>query len=155
MPIPVSGLFETHVNVRNLEASVKFYRDTLGLELAYLLEERRVAFFWLGGRGHAMLGVWETGSSPLFMRLHLAFACSREQVLAAPAILKAAGIVPRGFNGEPTDEPIVYGWMPAVALFFHDPDGHNLEYLAMLLDKPRPEVGVLSYSAWQALMHPA
>jgi len=49
------------------------------------------------------------------------------------------------------EEPIVFGWMPAVSLYFRDPDGHSLEYLAMLPDAPRPEVGIVSYSQWQSL----
>jgi hypothetical protein len=62
--IPIQGLFETHVTVRRLEMSVEFSRATLGLELAYLLPERRVAFFWLGDRGPGLLAVWEAGSAP-------------------------------------------------------------------------------------------
>jgi hypothetical protein len=33
--------------------------------------------------------------------------------------------------------------MPAASVFFHDPDGHLLEYLAMLPHQPRPEAGVV------------
>lgn len=147
--VPVNGLFETHLTVRSLDASIAFYRDRLGLELAYRLDERRVAFFWVGGRGTAMLGLWEAGSAPNIMRLHLAFSYSVDDVLAAPAKLKAAGITPLGFFGEPVDEPVVIGWMPAVSLYFTDPDGHLLEYLAMLPDEPRAEVGVVPYDLWR------
>jgi hypothetical protein len=41
--------------------------------------------------------------------------------------------------------------MPAVSLYFTDPDGHLLEYLAMLPQDPRPAAGVVSYSEWQAM----
>lgn len=149
--VPVQGLFETHLTVRSLDKAVAFYRDVLGLELAYRLDERRVAFFWLGGRGNAMLGLWEAGSSPNVMRLHLAFKCAVDDVLAAPEKLKAAGVTPLGFFGEPVDDPVVIGWMPAVSLYFTDPDGHLLEYLAMLPDEPRPDVGVLPHSDWTKL----
>ena len=149
-PIPVHGLFETHLTVANLEASVTFYRDVIGLELAYQLDEPRVAFFWIGARGRSMLGVWETGHAPNLMRLHTAFGCTLEDVLAAPPRLQAAGIAPRGFHGEPVDEPVVIGWMPAAALFFADPDGHLLEYLAMLTEAPRPDLGVVTYALWTA-----
>ncbi|MGD9647828.1 MAG: VOC family protein [Pirellulales bacterium] len=153
--VPVSGLFETHINVRSLDASIAFYRDTVGLELACRLDERRVAFFWIGGRGQAMLGLWETGTSPNAMRLHLAFSCSVADVLAAPQKLMAAGVAPLGFFGEPVDEPAVIGWMPALSLYFNDPDGHLLEYLAMLPDEPRPDAGVITYSAWKSeVSHP-
>ena len=55
-----------------------------------------------------------------------------------------------GFNGEPVNEPVVIGWMPAASVFFTDPDGHLLEFLAMLPDQPRAEVGVVPYSEWTA-----
>jgi lactoylglutathione lyase len=143
-------LFETHLTVKHLETSVAFYRDVVGLEMAYLLAERRVAFFWIGGRGHSMLGVWEVGDAPNGMRLHIAFTSTVELILTAPSALKAVGVVPKGFYGEPVEEPVVIGWMPALSLYFTDPDGHLLEYLAMLPQEPQPEVGIISYSEWKA-----
>ena len=44
----IQGLFETHINVRNLAESVTFYRDVLELEFAYEQTHRKVAFFWIG-----------------------------------------------------------------------------------------------------------
>jgi lactoylglutathione lyase len=143
-------LFETHVTVSDLDRSVQFYQDVVGLELATRIEERRVAFFWIGGRGHTMLGVWESGTAPNRMQLHVAFACDREAVLSAPERLRALGVEPLGFNGEPSSEAIVIGWMPAVSVFFRDPDDHLLEFIAMLPSAPRPDLGVLPHSAWPA-----
>jgi lactoylglutathione lyase len=147
----VTGLFETHLTVRDLEASIRFYQEVVGLELAYRMDERGVAFLWIGGPGEGMLGLSSAGSSPNVMRLHLAFTTSIDDVLAAPVRLKAAGVTPRGFRGEPSDEPIVLCWMPAVSIYFQDPDGHLLEYLAMLPDAPRPDLTVVTYSEWQRL----
>jgi hypothetical protein len=45
-----------------------------------------------------------------------------------------AGVIPLDFEGRPTEEPVVLAWMPAVSLYFHDPDGNLLEFLAMLED---------------------
>jgi len=146
--VPTRGLFETHVTVARLDVSIAFYRDAMGLDLAYRLDDRRVAFFWIGGRGRSMLGLWEAGEAPNRMRLHTAFASALADVLAAPDKLRAAGIAPLGFRGEPVDEPVVIGWMPAASIFFADPDGHLLEYVAMLSDAPRPDVGVVPYSEW-------
>lgn len=147
--VAIDGLFETHLTVADLDRAVAFYRDTLGLPLARAIPERRVAFFWLGAPGRAMLGLWEA-SNVLRMHLHLALAAPLAEVLAAPARLRAAGVTPRGFNGEESDTPVVHAWMPAVAVFFADPDGHSLEYLAMLDAPPRPELGVVSWPAWQS-----
>jgi lactoylglutathione lyase len=74
-------------------------------------------------------------------------------VLAAPGALRAAGITPLDFDGRPTDRPIVFAWMPAASLFFRDPDGHLLEYIAMLPQEPRPEYGVIPWRMWEHLQH--
>ena len=49
--LPPHGLFEAHREVRDLDRSIAFYRDVVRLELAHVLPERQVAFFWIGGRG--------------------------------------------------------------------------------------------------------
>ena len=33
-PIPVQGMFETHLTVSNLQRSINFYQDIVGLQLA-------------------------------------------------------------------------------------------------------------------------
>ena len=40
------------------------------------------------------------------------------------------------------------GWMPSAAVYFRDPDGHLLEYVAMLEEPPHPELGVVAWSVW-------
>jgi lactoylglutathione lyase len=52
--------------------------------------------------------------------------------------LRAMGIEPLDFDGQPTTEPSVIGWMPTASVFFNDPDGHWFEYLAMLPHQPCP-----------------
>jgi hypothetical protein len=39
--------------------------------------------------------------------------------------------------------------MPAAAIYFQDPDGHSLEYISMLPEDARPELGVLNYKDWE------
>jgi catechol-2,3-dioxygenase len=38
--------------------------------------------------------------------------------------------------------------MPALAVYFVDPDGNLLEYIAMLDGEPRPDAGVVAWHAW-------
>jgi lactoylglutathione lyase len=142
----VRGLFETHLTVADLKRSVAFYRDIVGLTVALELPERGAAFHWIGKPGQAMLGLWSIGSAPMGMRLHVAFDMALADVQAAPDRLKAQGVQPLSFFGEPTNEPSVIGWMPAAAVYFRDPDGHMLEYIAMLDGPAKPELGIVPWS---------
>jgi lactoylglutathione lyase len=143
-----AGLFEAHLTVADVGRSIAFYRDVLGLPLAYELPERDAAFFWVGARGESMLGLWGAGSAPIRLLSHVAFRASLDDVLGACDRLRASGVEPLSFFAEPTREPSVIGWMPAAAVYFRDPDGHLLEYLAMLDDPARPELGIVTWSEW-------
>jgi GNAT superfamily N-acetyltransferase/catechol 2,3-dioxygenase-like lactoylglutathione lyase family enzyme len=149
-PPPVAErLFEAHLTVSDLDRSIAFYRDVVGLRLALHLPERAAAFFWIGGPGESMLGLWSLGSSPLGLSLHVAFAATLDDVLGACDALRASDIRPLSFFGSETGEPSVIAWMPAAAVYFRDPDGHQLEYLAMLDEPARPELGIVPWSQWQ------
>jgi lactoylglutathione lyase len=146
--IPIHDLFEAHLSVSDLERAIRFYKDQLGLELAHIAADRRVAFFWLGARGKSMLGLWETGAIPLRMSNHVAFQVDLSDLLQAPARLKEAEIIARDFVGNPTDEPVVLAWMPAAAVYFLDPDGNLLEFITMLPDPSQPELGIVPWKDW-------
>lgn len=152
--IPVQDLFEAHLTVTDLDKAIEFYRDAVGLRLAHVTSARQAAFFWIGPAGNAMLGLWAAGSGPQRMTLHAAFRASLADVVAAPRALRSSGIMPLDFDGQPTDEPVVLAWMPAASVFFRDPDGHLLEYIAMLPYEPSPEQGIVPWHVWE-LMHRA
>ncbi len=142
----VRGLFETHLTVTDLRRSVAFYRDVVGLTVAFEAPERGGAFLWAGT---SMLGLWSLGSVPLGLSLHLAFDVALGDVLDACDRLRVAGLAPLSFFGDETTEPSVIGWMPAAAVYFRDPDGHLLEYLAFLDEPARPEAGIQTWSRWR------
>jgi lactoylglutathione lyase len=146
--VPIHGLFETHLTVGDLGRAVAFYRDVVGLAVALEVPDRSAAFFWIGGPGQAMLGLWSLGSAPLGLSLHVAFSASLKDVLDACERLRSLGVTPLCFFGTETTEPSVIGWMPAAAVYFRDPDGHLLEYLAMLDEEPRPGRGIVPWSQW-------
>lgn len=147
----ITGLFETHLNVRSLERSMEFYQRTLGLELGILSPERRLAIFWIGPRGKAKLGLWEKPPGEILSQ-HYAFEVSLSNLEGAIGALMARGIEILDFDRKPTRVPVVFGWMPAASFYFYDPDGHLLEMLAMLTDPPRPEVGVIPLDQWKRLV---
>ena len=86
-----------------------------------------------------MLGLWSLGSAPMGLSLHIALEASLEDVLGACDGLRSNGVTPLSFFGVETSEPSVIGWMPAAAVYFRDPDGHLIEYLAMLEEPARAE----------------
>lgn len=147
-PPPATTLFETHLTVNDLGRSVAFYRDVVGLQLAFEAPEIPAAFVWVGEPGAAMLGLWKSGSAPIGLSLHIAFKVSLREVLEATARLRSLGITPLSFDATETDEPSVIGWMPAAAVYFRDPDGNLLEYLAMLDAPPDPKRRILPWSEW-------
>jgi lactoylglutathione lyase len=144
-------LFEVHLPVHDFDKAIEFYRDIVGLRLAHVVATREAAFFWIGPAGNAMLGLWMAGSGPQSVTLHTAFRVSLADIVAAPGALRLAGVTPLDFNGRPTDLPVVLAWMPAAAVYFRDPSGHLLEYIAMLPHQPRPECGVVSWRVWELM----
>lgn len=146
----IQGLFETHLKVSNLEQSVAFYRDVLELEFAYDQPERNVAFFWIGGHNQSMLGLWEAPAEDI-QRQHFAFRISADDMPHAKQSLLDKGLTPRNFLNDGTQDPMVFAWMPAVAIYFADPDGHSLEYIAPLDGQARPDLGVISWDEWEQL----
>jgi lactoylglutathione lyase len=151
--ISVDGLFEAHLAVTDLDKSRAFYSEVVGLRLAHVESARQVAFFWIGSPGNAMLGLWGAGPAPQRVTSHIAFRVNVADVSGAPAALRVAGITPLDFYGRPTDQPIVFAWMPAASVFFNDPDGHLLEYIAMLPQEPRPEYGIITWRMWKHMDH--
>jgi lactoylglutathione lyase len=147
----ILGLFETHIDVAHLDRAMRFYGETLGLELGLLDERRRIAFYWVGPRGEAMLGLWEKPDQEIAPR-HFAFRASVDDILThAVSHLKARDLTPSNFLDDGTERPMVFGWMPALAIYVRDPDGHSLEFIAMLADEPNPEAGVVSWEHWQEI----
>ena len=150
--VPIQGLWETHITVADLDRSISFYRDVVGLTFAHAVPERHVAFFWIGQPRQAMLGLWSIHTSPMSMRLHYAFQVTIDDVKRSVAALRSAGIDPlAGGGARLIDEPEVIPWIPAASVYFKDPDGHSLDFIAMLPQPPQPNTQRMMLSEWNKL----
>ncbi len=142
----ITGIYETHVEVSNLDRAILFYTETLGLKIGYQDLDRRIAFLWVGSNKDAMLGLWE--KKEVHTR-HFAFSCTVDFVRdKATTFLLNAKLQPYNFLKDGTPKPMVFSWMPALAIYFDDPDGNQLEFIAMLPGKGDPSGAVISYDEW-------
>jgi len=143
-------LYETHIPVADTAASAAFYTDIVGLTFAFRDPGRDIVFLWIGPDRKSMLGLWGPGTTygHTVHRCHFAMAVTLPELLAAGPRLNSLGIPTRNFIGEETTEPSVIGWMPSAQLYFRDPDGHSLEFIALLDDPPDPHF-IGPFSGWQ------
>lgn len=143
----IKGLYETHVQVSDLENAVKFYTEILGLEFAHKEENRRIAFLWIGKNKESMLGLWEQKEN--LQTRHFAFTADKEDILNySVEFLRTKNLTPYNFLKDGIEKPMVFAWMPALAIYFNDPDGNQLEFISVLEGDGKPELGVLSYEEW-------
>ena len=98
-----------------------------------------------------MLGTWEKPKNQIDIR-HFAFECDPDWVLNESVdYLKKRNIKCWNFLNDGTERPMVFAWMPALSIYFEDPDGHSLEFIGILEGKSKPENGIVSYEKWKEL----
>lgn len=151
--VTTGRIFETHVKTTDLPRAMAFYGGVLGLEEAHCVPERSVAFYWIGAPGNAMLGVWGVPVER-WHSSHFAFEIAEDAIEESIQRLTAAGIRVNDFWGDGSNDPSVHAWMPAAGIFFRDPDGNSLEFVAMLPGPGRPELGVVPLSEWRSGSQP-
>lgn len=143
----IKGLYETHIQVSNLNNAIQFYTEVLGLKLAHLDETRPIAFLWIGEGKDFMLGLWEQKEN--LQPRHFAFSCDLQDILDYSAeYLKNRNLKPYNFLKDGMDTPMVFTWMPALAIYFNDPDGNQLEFISILEGESKPQLGIISYEEW-------
>lgn len=147
----IKGIFETHINVSDVERSAAFYERLPGITLLHEDTARKSRFYWVGAPGVSMLGIRENYPTPLVQRQHFAFRVELEDLRSAHEELSRLGISTENFHGEDAAQLMVFPFMPAVSIYFDDPDGHSIEYLAMLDDEPRPDLPIMSWQEWDQL----
>ncbi|MEL7268999.1 MAG: VOC family protein [Bacteroidota bacterium] len=149
----ITGLFETHLFVENLDRSIAFYREILGLNQCRYREEPKTAFFWIGKEKQAMLGLWEKPKEEIDIR-HFAFECEPEWIAnESVPFSKSHNITFWNFLQNQKEVPMVFCWVPAISIYFNDPDGHDLEFIGILPGKPKSEEKkrIMTYAEWLEL----
>jgi lactoylglutathione lyase len=152
------GLYEVHLPVTDLDRAIAFYGGKLGFEVGFARSDGSNALLLYTEAGQRwMLGLFrvDTVVHRTQEEYHISFRVAEEHVDSMVPWLRERGIQaehpPRSPIQGPMTEPIVHGWMPAAAVFFRDPDGHLLEFIAELTDSPRPDFSLKPLSEWRAL----
>ena len=118
--IPMTGLYEVAIKVRDLSAAEPFYREVLGLQFGLRDQMRNWLFLRLAGSAGMVVLQEDHGEWP---RQHFAFAVKDSQLECAAALLREKNISVEG--------PVFHDWIPGRSLYFADPDGHDLELFAL------------------------
>ena len=117
--LPIRGLHEVAIRVKDLARAEPFYREVLGLEVGIRDEKRNWLFLRAGGDAGMVVLQEDKSEWPL---QHFAFAVDEADINRAAAMLRERGVEVEG--------PVFHKWMPGISLYFEDPDGNALELLA-------------------------
>jgi len=117
--LPIRGVYEIAIRVKDLPAAEAFYRELLGLEVGLRDESRNWLFLRAGGDAGMIVLQEDKGSWPT---QHLAFTVDENDIERAADLLRERGVAVQG--------PFFHEWMPAKSIYFTDPDGHDLELCA-------------------------
>lgn len=143
----IKGIYETHLDVEDLETAIDFYENKLGLKVGHKGTDRRYAFFYLyeGTPQEYMIGLWE---KEVVHPSHFAFRVDPKDMDQIIPRLIERGIEIRPAWGYPPVEPVVHPHQPAAAVYFNDLDGNSLEFHCLLEGPKRLDLGVMPYSEW-------
>lgn len=147
----IEGIFETHLEVKNLKESMQFYEEKLGLTLGLYEEGRRRAFYTMGIKTLSMISIVEREHPNL---RHMAFRIDYANLQNMIPYLNEKNIeILPGWAGANKSEPMVYPWLGTASVFFNDVDGNRLEFISVLPEGPRNDIDqvFLSLSQWNSL----
>ena len=118
--LPIKGLYEVAIRVKDLARAEAFYKDVLGLKEGLRDERRNWLFLYAGGDAGMVVLQEDKGEWPT---QHFAFTVNEPDIRQAAEMLKEQGVS--------VSEPVYHQWMNSVSVYFDDPDGHALELLAL------------------------
>jgi len=118
--LPIKGLYEIAIRVKDLARAESFYTSVLGLEEGLRDDRRNWLFMWAGGKAGMIVLQEDKGEWPL---QHFAFTIDEPDLTRAAALLAEKGVA--------VSAPVYHEWMNSTSLYFKDPDGHDLELIAL------------------------
>ena len=146
----IKGIYEAHLPVSDFKKSIEFYKK-LELEIAY--QQENLVFFWIE-KGRSWLGLWETDKvkTPYHPSLrHIAFLIDRDNMQGIKEWLKERDIaVSTNFGFLPEKQPLVLPNNPQAhaAIYFKDPDGNSIEFIAPLRLDYKEEFKMMTLEEW-------
>ena len=117
--LPITGVYEVAIRVKELAKAEPFYREVLGLEIGLRDDSRNWLFLRAGGQAGMVVLQEDKGDWPT---QHFAFTVDETEIERAAADLCDRGVAVNG--------SVFHEWMPAKSIYFEDPDGHALELCA-------------------------
>ena len=122
--LPIKGLYEVAIRVKDLARAEAFYKEVLGLKEGLRDERRNWLFLYAGGEAGMVVLQEDKGEWPT---QHFAFTVNEPDLRQAREMLREKGVS--------VSDPVYHEWMNAVSVYFDDPDGHALELLALSSSK--------------------
>jgi catechol-2,3-dioxygenase len=119
--LPIRGVYEVAIRVKDLSRAEPFYLDVLDLEVGIRDEKRNWLFLKAGGDAGMVVLQEDKGEWPL---QHFAFTINESDIEPAATMLRERGVEVEG--------PVFHKWMNSTSLYFSDPDGNALELLAVI-----------------------
>ena len=119
--LPIRGLYEVAIRVKDLPRAEAFYKGVLGLEEGIRDDKRNWLFLRAGGDAGMVVLQEDKGDWPT---QHFAFTVQEADIELAASMLREKGVEVEG--------PVTHDWMPAKSIYFDDPDGHALELCSPL-----------------------
>jgi catechol 2,3-dioxygenase-like lactoylglutathione lyase family enzyme len=119
--LPIRGLYEIAIPVRELTRAEAFYRDVLGFEASRRDETWKRVFLRVDGLAGMVVLQESDGTWPA---QRFAFRVEPADLKPAAEALRRSGVM--------IAEPRFHRRTPAICLSFSDPDGHTLELCALM-----------------------
>jgi catechol-2,3-dioxygenase len=117
--LPIRGVYEIAIRVKNLARAEAFYTQTLGLTEGVRDTKRNWLFLRVGGDAGMIVLQEDKSDWPI---QHFAFTVNEADLERATQLLTEKGVSVSG--------PFFHEWMPARSVYFDDPEGHSLELCA-------------------------